>query len=143
MVSLCPTCPHSAGAGGMSSGPERTFIMLLILPPLCVCVCKVDGLQSTVCVSYVKAGIFISLPSLSLPFHHSSSTSISVCFTPHHRLRLGPFCVCLSFCYLVSFVLLLDKLNTHVYPLSPAPPSFFALSLSPALWCERWWMTVL
>lgn len=70
-------------------------------------------------------------PSLSLPFHHSFSTSISVCFTPHRRLRLGPFCVCLSFCYRVSFVLLFSKLTLDVSHLrSPRLSSCLSRSLS-------------
>lgn len=85
----------------MLSGPEGTFIML----PVLLCVPMSARMDYTLLHQRViwKLASLSPLLSLVLPPHRSLSTSISVCFAPRNRLCLGPFCVCLSFCYRVSF----------------------------------------
>lgn len=100
---------------------------------LSCCVCqRVHGWTTLYFTRELCEGLRLYLFSSRSPFlpHRSLSTSISVCFAPRNRLCLGPFCVCLSFCYRVSFLFSSPTSARALQCLSPPVSPVFLDSLT-------------
>lgn len=82
----------------------------------------------SVCELYESVYLYVP-PSLSFPFHHSFSTSISVCTLLTIACVSSHFVSVCLFCYLVSFVLLLNKLTFDVSPLLSLSSLLLSFSL--------------